>query len=61
MPETCLSLLEPEKQEIRTQLDAGRKALSEALAGVDDHMAVWKHIDVLQQRHRAPVWLETDR
>jgi len=35
-------MLAPEKQEILAQLDEGRKALSEALADVDEHMAVWK-------------------
>lgn len=37
-------MLEPEKQEILVQLDEGRKALSEALAGVDEQMAVWKQL-----------------
>src|SRR5271157_3154453 len=37
-------MFEPEKQEILTRLDEGRKALSEALAGVDEHMAVWKQM-----------------
>jgi len=37
-------MLEPEEQEILTQLDEGRKALSEALAGVDEQMAVWKQM-----------------
>jgi len=35
-------MLEPEKQEILTRLEEGRKVLSEALAGVDEPMAVWK-------------------
>ncbi|MGA2269081.1 MAG: DinB family protein [Bryobacteraceae bacterium] len=38
------NVLEPEKQEVLTQLDEGRKALSEALAGVDEQMAVWKQM-----------------
>jgi hypothetical protein len=37
-------MLEPEKQEILTRLDEGRRALSEALAGVDEQMAVWKQM-----------------
>jgi hypothetical protein len=37
-------MLEPEKQEILIQLDEGRKALSEALTGVDEHVAVWKQM-----------------
>ena len=37
-------MLEPEKQEVLTQLDEGRKALSEALAGIDEQMAVWKQM-----------------
>jgi len=35
-------MLQPEKQDILNRLDEGRKALSEALAGVDEQMAVWK-------------------
>ncbi len=37
-------MLELEKQEILIRLDEGRKALSEALAGVDEQMAVWKRM-----------------
>jgi hypothetical protein len=35
------TMLEPDKQEVLSRLDEGRKALSEALAGVDEQIAVW--------------------
>ena len=37
-------MFEPEKQEILTRLDEGRKVLFEALAGVDEQMAAWKQM-----------------